>query len=295
MTPAPADAQPDIVTAQHEETGRMWTGARDALPPRYNIVIGAPAPADAQPNLADAAEMLWVVLANVSGGDWTKQSPEWQEAAARWRDYYMRVAHPPADTQPVAWRAEVFGRSRYVFIAETRDEAMQRATYSTHCAAESVTITPLYAHPSPPKAQGDAAPAQDAGELRRYDYGSGTRLEPSTDYGEWVRYADAAALITRLRAALADAEREWEVQADLTKQLDEQLTAANARADANAKALADANSMCRSAYQVCNAIATQVGTVVCDRRIGALADRLHESLERQRAVMYPDAAKGTTP
>lgn len=33
--------------------------------------------------------MLWVVLANVSGGNWTEQTPEWQEAAARWRDYYF--------------------------------------------------------------------------------------------------------------------------------------------------------------------------------------------------------------
>lgn len=41
------------------------------------------------PNMADAAEMLWVVLANVSGGDWTQQTPEWQEAAARWRDNYF--------------------------------------------------------------------------------------------------------------------------------------------------------------------------------------------------------------
>lgn len=39
--------------------------------------------------LADAAEMLWVCLANVSGSDWSKQSPEWQEAAARWRDFYF--------------------------------------------------------------------------------------------------------------------------------------------------------------------------------------------------------------
>lgn len=43
--------------------------------------------------LADAAEMLWVVLANVSGGDWTKQTPDWQEAAARWRDNYFAALH----------------------------------------------------------------------------------------------------------------------------------------------------------------------------------------------------------
>lgn len=39
--------------------------------------------------LADSAEMLWVVLANVNEGDWTKQTPEWQEAAKRWRDNYF--------------------------------------------------------------------------------------------------------------------------------------------------------------------------------------------------------------
>jgi hypothetical protein len=59
------------------------------------------------PNLADAAEMLWTVVANVSGSDWTQQSAEWQEAAARWRDYYFAVpvtsrpaAPPPVDPQP---------------------------------------------------------------------------------------------------------------------------------------------------------------------------------------------------
>lgn len=43
------------------------------------------------PTMSDAAEMLWVVLANVSGGDWTKQTPDWQEAAARWRDSYFEA------------------------------------------------------------------------------------------------------------------------------------------------------------------------------------------------------------
>ncbi|HWP71909.1 MAG TPA: hypothetical protein VNM36_12430 [Gemmatimonadaceae bacterium] len=53
---------------------------------------------DALRKMADAAEMLWSVVANVSEGDWTKQSPEWQEAAAHWRnnyfaalDHYLRV------------------------------------------------------------------------------------------------------------------------------------------------------------------------------------------------------------
>jgi hypothetical protein len=41
--------------------------------------------------MANAAEMLWVVLANVSESDWSKQTPEWQEAAKRWRDNYLNV------------------------------------------------------------------------------------------------------------------------------------------------------------------------------------------------------------
>ncbi len=47
--------------------------------------------------LRDAAEMLWVVLANVSGGNWKEQSADWQAAAARWRDnYFAAIGHPPA-------------------------------------------------------------------------------------------------------------------------------------------------------------------------------------------------------
>jgi len=34
--------------------------------------------------LADA----WAILANAGGGNWEKESPEWREAAARWRDNY---------------------------------------------------------------------------------------------------------------------------------------------------------------------------------------------------------------
>ena len=42
-------------------------------------------------DLLHAAEMLWVVLANVSGSDWTQQSEEWQEAAKRARDQYFEA------------------------------------------------------------------------------------------------------------------------------------------------------------------------------------------------------------
>lgn len=44
--------------------------------------------------LMDALELAWGVIANVDGGDWTGQSPEWQQAAARWRDEQW---HPALD------------------------------------------------------------------------------------------------------------------------------------------------------------------------------------------------------
>jgi hypothetical protein len=50
--------------------------------------------------LADAAEMLWTVVANVSEGDWTKQNKEWQKAAARWRDNYFKVLVDTGLTPP---------------------------------------------------------------------------------------------------------------------------------------------------------------------------------------------------
>lgn len=41
--------------------------------------------------MKDAAESLWATLANVSGGDWTRQPHNWFEAAIRSRDHYHSV------------------------------------------------------------------------------------------------------------------------------------------------------------------------------------------------------------
>lgn len=51
---------------------------------------------DVHKQMANAAEMLWVVLANVSGGDWTLQSKEWQKVARRWADNYHAQPKEPA-------------------------------------------------------------------------------------------------------------------------------------------------------------------------------------------------------
>jgi hypothetical protein len=49
--------------------------------------------------LKDAGEMLWVVVANVSGGDWSQQSAEWQAVAAQWRDNYFAALSSPTEDQ----------------------------------------------------------------------------------------------------------------------------------------------------------------------------------------------------
>lgn len=50
-------------------------------------------------------------------------------------------------------------------------------------------------------------------------------------------------------------------------------------------ALLDANEHCRSAFQVANRVATELGTHALQSDFGALADRLHESLQRQHAAI----------
>lgn len=36
----------------------------------------------------DLGYMAWTIIANVSEGDWTQQTDEWQAAAVRWRDQF---------------------------------------------------------------------------------------------------------------------------------------------------------------------------------------------------------------
>jgi hypothetical protein len=36
----------------------------------------------------DLCYLAWTVIANVSEGDWTRQPPEWREAATAWRDAF---------------------------------------------------------------------------------------------------------------------------------------------------------------------------------------------------------------
>lgn len=57
----------------------------------------------------DLLEIAWGIIANAGGGDWEKESKEWQDAAIRWRDTYfgslskvskMSSEHPNVNRQP---------------------------------------------------------------------------------------------------------------------------------------------------------------------------------------------------
>lgn len=41
--------------------------------------------------LDDLVMLAWGLIANVSEGDWTQQTQEWQKAAVHWRDKHL---HP---------------------------------------------------------------------------------------------------------------------------------------------------------------------------------------------------------
>jgi len=53
--------------------------------------------ADGAREATDLLDSALGAIANAGGGDWTTQTPEWQDAAARWRDAFHRSlpAHMP--------------------------------------------------------------------------------------------------------------------------------------------------------------------------------------------------------
>ncbi len=106
--------------------------------------------------LEDAAEMLWTVIANVSEGDWRKQSQDWQDAAARWRDNYFAAltykslpASPPTSAEPISPAGDTMNEEIRTLAAATKDEF-----YKTHFAA--LTEMPM------PAGEADATPIVDA-------------------------------------------------------------------------------------------------------------------------------------
>lgn len=46
--------------------------------------------------LRNLAETAWSIIANASGGDWSRENAEWNQAAARWRDDYHAMPESSA-------------------------------------------------------------------------------------------------------------------------------------------------------------------------------------------------------
>lgn len=50
----------------------------------------------------DVAEMLMGIVCNASRGDWTKETPEWQQAARAWVDHYYGLDRTVVEVPRVA-------------------------------------------------------------------------------------------------------------------------------------------------------------------------------------------------
>lgn len=61
---------------------------------------------DTAPEGDDLLYVAWTIIANAGEGDWTREHPDWQDAAKRWRDqFHERIAkelqsEPSEDTTP---------------------------------------------------------------------------------------------------------------------------------------------------------------------------------------------------
>lgn len=78
---------------------------------------------DEEPEPDPGQELLytaWTVIANASGGDWMKQTPEWREAAERWRDRFhdSLTARSERDTARAEVMAELLDARRRAEVAE---------------------------------------------------------------------------------------------------------------------------------------------------------------------------------
>ena len=50
---------------------------------------------------SDLNELAWGLIANAYGGDWDTASPEWRQAAVRWRDAYHKTLPSGSDEAEV--------------------------------------------------------------------------------------------------------------------------------------------------------------------------------------------------
>lgn len=76
-------SQDEFFAQQHE--------AREALNAAAELATVKPPEAKLDTSVwhhGNLLEWAWTLIANAGGGDWTTQTPEWQHAAASWREVY---------------------------------------------------------------------------------------------------------------------------------------------------------------------------------------------------------------
>jgi hypothetical protein len=65
----------------------------NATTPGYSPAPTDDVALDEESPMDDLLEYAWTIIANAGGGDWTRETPEWQEAAAKFREqYHARLA-----------------------------------------------------------------------------------------------------------------------------------------------------------------------------------------------------------
>lgn len=79
---------------------------RSALQVVREVAAALTKPTKDGSNLLDAVEMAWVIIANVSGGDLTMQSQDWQGAVRRWADEWLPVLGKGLQARTLAIPAE---------------------------------------------------------------------------------------------------------------------------------------------------------------------------------------------
>lgn len=105
--------------------------------------------------LGDAVKAAWGLIANASGGDWSKQSPEWVQAAERWRDKYL----PAMSRAHVEWSAAVRQEAAHQNVQKYGSNSAHNQQAATVPATSPEALRNRYSYHAP---KGDQAQRYEA-------------------------------------------------------------------------------------------------------------------------------------
>ena len=78
------------------KTAKQW---QDELAGETSVESIREIQEDARRDLVDLIDAAWGIIANAGNGDWLTEHPEWQEAAAKWRDQFISAFSPNASNE----------------------------------------------------------------------------------------------------------------------------------------------------------------------------------------------------